>query len=312
MNCLELFCGTKSIGKCCDQLGWNVVSLDYEKKFNATHTCDILDFDYKQYPKDYFGLIWCSPDCRFYSKLQNTWIGRKKKDGIVCTREIIEENRKYSDTLIYKCWEIIDYFNPELWFVENPLSSLKDREVMKDKPFYIVDYCMYSKFGYRKRTYIWTNKKDWKPKTCDGSGSCGNMITIPTTPNSKHAGYGTPIKSATRTLHISPIGDMNKVNEVRRYKKHNSDTDKKDFFYLMWTRKEAYSKYLGLGLNYDFSSSDLRNIDTSIVTILTAIIPRTKIYHCTTVSISHKNMPHKIRVYGNTPLKKLTFSVAEH
>jgi site-specific DNA-cytosine methylase len=175
---LELFCGTKSVGKCCDALGWESVSLDYEKKFNATHTCDILEFDYKQYPKDYFDVIWASPDCRFYSKLQNTWIGRKKKDGIMTTKETIEENRKYSDSLIYKVWEIIDYFNPELWFLENPLSTLKDREVMKDKPFYIVDYCRYSDWGYRKRTCIWTNKKDWDALTCDGSGSCGNMIIV--------------------------------------------------------------------------------------------------------------------------------------
>ena len=42
--------------------------------------------------------------------------------------------------------------------------------------YVIVDYCMYSNWGYRKRTRIWTNKKDWEPKKCDGSGSCGNMV----------------------------------------------------------------------------------------------------------------------------------------
>jgi len=96
--------------------------------------------------------------------------------------------------------------------------------------------------------------------------------------------------------------------EQEEYIKNNSDADKIKFFYHIWTRKEAYSKYLGLGLNYEFSSSDLRNVDTSSVTILTALIPRTKKCHCATVSIAHKKMPHKIRVYGNTPLKKLTFS----
>ena len=218
MNCLELFCGTKSVGKCCENLGWNVVSLDYEKKFKPTHCVDILEFDYKQYPKDHFQVIWASPDCRFYSKLQNTWIGRKKKDGIVCTREIIEENRKYSDKLIYKVWEIIDYFNPELWFLENPLSSLKDRDVMKDKPMYVVDYCKYSLWGYRKRTCIWTNKKDFKPLTCHND--CENMITIETN-GAVHTGYGTPIKSKTRTLHKNPIGDPNKQKAVRNHHSHS-------------------------------------------------------------------------------------------
>jgi len=178
MNVLEVFCGTKSVGKCMDAVGFNVISLDWEKEFNPTHCCDIMDFDYKQYPKDYFSYIWMSPDCRFYSNLQNTWLGRKKKDGIITTREIIEENRKKSDIYIYKCWEIIDYFDlgGGYWFLENPLSTLRNREVMKDKPFYVVDYCKYSDWGYRKRTCIWTNKKDFEPLICHND--CDNMITI--------------------------------------------------------------------------------------------------------------------------------------
>ena len=74
------------------------------------------------------------------------------------------------------CMRVGKYFKPHLWFVENPISCLKDREVMKDKPYYIVDYCMYSDWGYKKRTCIWTNKKDWEALVCDGKGSCGNMI----------------------------------------------------------------------------------------------------------------------------------------
>ena len=30
MNVLELFSGTGSVGKCCDKLGWNVISVDLE------------------------------------------------------------------------------------------------------------------------------------------------------------------------------------------------------------------------------------------------------------------------------------------
>ena len=47
---------------------------------------------------------------------------------------------------------------------------------MKDFEFYLVDYCMYSDWGYKKRTRIWTNKKDWDAKLCDGKGTCGNMV----------------------------------------------------------------------------------------------------------------------------------------
>jgi len=175
MKVLELFSGTKSVGKCCDALGWESVSVDL--LLPADHECDILDFDYKQYDKDEFDIIWASPPCTFYSSLQNCWIGRKKKDGIITTKETIEENMKEADNLILKTFEIIDYFDCEYWFMENPATGkLKNREIMKDIPFYDVSYCMYSDWGYEKKTKIWTNKKDWDNKICDKSGSCGNML----------------------------------------------------------------------------------------------------------------------------------------
>jgi len=175
LNVLELFSGTHSVGKCCESLGWNVVSLDLE--LPADHQIDIMNFDYKQYPQDTFDIIWASPPCTYYSNLQNCWLGRKKKDGIILTKELLEEYRKESDNLIRKTLEIINYFNPELWFMENPQrGQLKDREVIKGLNYYDVSYCMYSDWGYEKRTRIWTNKKNWNNLICDKSGSCGNMI----------------------------------------------------------------------------------------------------------------------------------------
>jgi len=175
MRVLELFSGTKSVGKCCTELGWESVSLDNE--LPAVHEVDIMEFNYKQYPKDKFNIIWASPPCTYYSNLQNCWIGRQKADGVTLTKELLEEKRKESDKLIKKTLEIIEYFNPHYWFIENPQrGQLKDRDVVKDLPYYDVSYCMYSDWGYEKRTRIWTNKKGWNNLICDRSGSCGNMI----------------------------------------------------------------------------------------------------------------------------------------
>ena len=171
---LELFSGTGSVGKCCKQLGWDVVSVDM--LLPADHQVDIMDFDYKQYPKDDFDIVWASPPCTNYSKLQDGWLGRKRK-GEIYTKEIQEKEMKEDDKLVLKTLEIIDYFKPHYWFIENPAASkMKDRPFMIDKPFHIVDYCMYSDWGYRKRTRIWTNKKEWVGKMCDGKGTCGNMV----------------------------------------------------------------------------------------------------------------------------------------
>jgi len=170
---LELFSGTGSVGKCCKELGWDTVSVDMI--LPADHKCDIMDFDYKQYPKDEFDIVWGSPPCTNYSKLQDAWLGRMRK-GEIYTKEIQEREMNIDDKLVLKTLEIIDYFNPEFWFIENPATSkMKDRIFMKDKPNYVVDYCMYSDWGYRKRTRIWTNKKEWDNKLCDGKGTCGNM-----------------------------------------------------------------------------------------------------------------------------------------
>ena len=175
LKVLELFSGTHSVGKCCESLGWDVVSLDLE--LPADHQIDIMNFDYKQYPQNSFDIIWASPPCTYYSNLQNCWLGRKIKDGTIVSKEWIEEKRKESDKLITKTLEIIDYFKPELWFMENPQrGQLKDRGVVKGLPYYDVSYCMYSDYGYEKRTRIWTNKKNWNNLICDKSGSCGNMI----------------------------------------------------------------------------------------------------------------------------------------
>jgi site-specific DNA-cytosine methylase len=221
---LELFSGTKSIGKVCDQLGWESVSVDL--LLPADHQVDIMDFDYKQYPKDNFDIVWASPPCTSYSRLQCAWIGRERQ-GKIFTKEDIEKMMIEADKMVLKALEIIEYFNCEYWFLENPQTGrLKDRDFMKDIPFYDVSYCMYSDWGYEKRTRIWTNKKDFNNKICDKSGSCGNMI--------KHKHKARMGTSKT----IIDDGKMIRVNTAtlrKKYKnyenvndKHNSGTSQLD------------------------------------------------------------------------------------
>ena len=141
MRVLELFSGTKSVGKVCDKLEWESVSVDMI--LPADHQVDIMEFDYKQYPKDYFDIVWASPPCTQYSKA--------KTRGV---RDIEGANK-----IVLKALEIIEYFDCKYWFLENPQTALlKEQSFMKELPFLDCDYCMYGK-PYRKRTRIWTNKK---------------------------------------------------------------------------------------------------------------------------------------------------------
>ena len=170
MRLLELFSGTGSVGKVARKKGYEVISLDLK---NADINKNILDWDYKVYDNNYFDLIWASPPCDKFSNCRNCNIGRRLKNGIILTKEILEnEIETIGLPILRKTEEIIDYFNPKYYYIENPQTGrMKD---YIDKPFYDVDYCKYSNWGYRKRTRIWTNFPDFIPKIC--KCDCGNLI----------------------------------------------------------------------------------------------------------------------------------------
>ena len=174
MRVLELFSGSQSVSKVCDKLGYECVSLDitdYNGTLKPTHLIDIMLFDYKQYDK--FDIVWASPPCVNYSSLQQSWYGRHRKEYGIFTKEKHEELMKHSDILVAKTLEIIDYFKPSIWVIENPQSGrLKTREVMNGLKGYEVSYCMYTDWGYKKPTRLWTNK-EFVPKKCEGK--CGSM-----------------------------------------------------------------------------------------------------------------------------------------
>lgn len=169
MRVLELFSGSGSVGKICKELGYEVVSLDLK---NADINCNILDWDYTKYPIGHFDIIWASPPCDTFSVLRKCWIGRKLKchNGLVCTPELLQKDiNEIGLPILRRTEEIIDYFKPKLWFIENPQTGAMKKYI--DKPFYDVHYCKYSDWGYKKPTRIWTNKIDFAPKKC--KNDCG-------------------------------------------------------------------------------------------------------------------------------------------
>ena len=232
MKHLELFSGTHSFGKVSSKMGFEVYSLDrdlgaecplksgYKSKNHFKE--DIMTWNYKQFPKGYFDIITASPVCLWWSNLRNTWIGRKMKShgNTIITREIIQEDIElYGIPMIDKVFEIIDYFKPQHYIIENPATG-KMRFYINDLiPFYDVDYCKYSDFGYKKTTRFWTNIEGFKPKIC--KNDCENMITIKTQPGDKHIGNKKLIKGKTRRLHLSQIGEKSKKESIQKAIKEN-------------------------------------------------------------------------------------------
>jgi hypothetical protein len=168
---LDLFCGTKSFSKVAERYGYETTTLDILPKFLPTHCCNILDWNYKQYPEGYFDVIWASPNCKDYSSLN--FLSKKVKD-------LTESNN-----LIKKTLEIIEYFNPQYWYLENPQTgSLKDQKFMQFLPYNDVDYCKYG-FEYRKRTRVWNNNEKWNGKVlCKKDNFCNGKKE-----NGKHVNF---------------------------------------------------------------------------------------------------------------------------
>jgi len=146
MRVLELFSGTGSVGNVCKRLGCTVVSLD--RDMPADISSDIMDWDYRTYPPGHFDVIWASPPCTEYSRAKT--IGVRKLDE--------------ANGIVKRTIEIINYFNPTYWMMENPQTGLlKSQPFIAELPYNDLDYCKYG-MPYRKRTRIWNNIESWTPK----------------------------------------------------------------------------------------------------------------------------------------------------
>ena len=155
MNLLELFSGTGSVGTIAKSLGFNVISLELK---NADINTDILEWDYKQFDRNHFDFIWSSPPCTEYSRAKTTGI----------------RNIEYANSIVLKTIEMIKYFNPKYFVIENPQTGLlKNQEFMDEFKFKDIDYCKCS-FPYRKHTRLWCNLTAWQPRSLCNK-DCGSV-----------------------------------------------------------------------------------------------------------------------------------------
>ena len=156
MRILELFSGTGSVGNVCRRLGCVVTSLD--RDMPADIRMDILDWHYASLPPNSFDVIWASPPCTEYSVAKT--VGVRKLDE--------------ANAIVKRTLEIIRYFNPRYWMMENPQTCLlKHQSVVADLPYNDLDYCKYG-MPYRKRTRLWNNIEAWTPRPLCKK-DCGHM-----------------------------------------------------------------------------------------------------------------------------------------
>ena len=163
---LDLFSGTQSVGNKLRQMGYWVVSVDIIARTKPNICVDVLNWDYKNaFAPHFFDLVAASVPCNEYSVAKK--IGVRDMEG--------------ADLLVRKTLEMIDYFQPQKWWIENPRTGyLKTRGILDKFSFIDCDYCQFCDWGYCKPTRFWgspniTNKPN---VVCDGK-TCPNLVDGP-------------------------------------------------------------------------------------------------------------------------------------
>ena len=149
LKALDLFSGTQSISKVLRERGWEVITLDIDRRSNPDICCDIREWDFRQFPPGHFDFIWASPCCVMYS--------------IARTTASTPRDFEWADSLVQAALRIIEYFNPSKgWILENPLTGfLKTREFMRNVPVLCDQaYCKWNPENetthpYQKKTRFW-------------------------------------------------------------------------------------------------------------------------------------------------------------
>ena len=176
LKVLELFAGTRCIGKAFEKRGHNVYSIEWDKKHdNIDWYVDIGTITTEDIINR-FGIpdvIWASPDCTSYSIAAISHHRIKDDDGNLSPKS---EYAKFCDKVNINVIKIIDdllKINPNLiYFIENPRGGLRKMNFIKNKPRYTVTYCQYGD-DRMKPTDIWTNhpNPNFKPP-CKNGDSC--------------------------------------------------------------------------------------------------------------------------------------------
>jgi len=167
MNILELFAGSRSIGKAAEQQGHKVFSSDINDFEGIDYVCDLLMFDVGIVPFTP-DVVWASPPCTGFSvaAIGHHWTGGR---GAYIPKT---HTAKLGIQLLRETLRIIQEINPAVWFIENPRGLMRKMPELQGMQRHTVTYCQYGDTRM-KPTDIWTNSKTWQPRPmCKNGALC--------------------------------------------------------------------------------------------------------------------------------------------
>ena len=165
MNVLELFAGSRSIGKVGDKLGMNVFSVDWEKYDDIDLCIDVAKLKKEDIPfvPDF---VWASPDCTTYSIAAISTHRNNTEPKSEYAKKCDITNQHFISLI--KGWLEI---NPNMvFFIENPRGMLRKMPWMQEFKRHTTWYCTYGD-ERAKPTDIWTNSDKWVPRPVCHNGN---------------------------------------------------------------------------------------------------------------------------------------------
>ena len=160
MKILELFAGTRSIGRAFEAKGHEVYSVEWDERFpDIDLNIDIGELTAQQI-LDKFGrpdVVWLSPDCSSFTIAAISH--HRKKNPTTGNLDPISDYAKFCDRVDQHCLDLLDELKPKFWFIENPRGGMRKMSWMNKLPRYTISYCKYGD-DRMKPTDIWTNHPD--------------------------------------------------------------------------------------------------------------------------------------------------------
>ena len=173
MKVLELFAGTRSIGKAFEAKGHEVFSVEWDKDFENIDLYKDIGTITAEEILERFGkpdVIWASPDCSTFSVAAISH--HRRKNPITNNLDPISDYARFCDEVDKHVLKLIEELQPTFYFIENPRGAMRKMTWMQSLPRYTVTYCQYGETRM-KPTDIWTNHPNpqFKP-ACKNGDSC--------------------------------------------------------------------------------------------------------------------------------------------
>lgn len=158
---LDIYSGLGGASEAFVKAGWQVDRLennelltDPKSEFyvpGTTHQ-DVLEWPFQDLPKGYYDFIWASPPCREFSNAYSSPRSIARREGVDYTPSL---------ELVLRAKEIIDWFGPKYWVIENVAGGRKEiSAALQIPPRQIIGpFFCWGIFPFVTIDYDWTHSK---------------------------------------------------------------------------------------------------------------------------------------------------------